>query len=81
MTIAVTGANGSIGGQVLAALLAAGATAIAKGEVAVVSGDVHAVTGHEARGFEEFLRERPDTWAHLARSIGSQLSADDLPEQ
>jgi len=54
-------------------------TAIAKGEVAVVSDDVHAVTGHEAQGFEEFLRECPDSWAHLAPNVGRRLSTDDPP--
>ena len=39
--------------------------AIAAGEVAAVTDAVPQLTGHDALSFESFLRQHPESWAHL----------------
>jgi hypothetical protein len=40
--------------------------AIAERELEEVTGDVAALTGHPPRSLAEFLREHPESYAHLA---------------
>ncbi|NLU85100.1 NAD(P)H-binding protein [Rhodococcus sp. HNM0569] len=39
--------------------------AVATGELSTVTGDVAALTGHEPKTFEQYLRDKPESWTRL----------------